>query len=183
MAVKAPPMTAEEFEEFSLLRQNADRRLELIGGEVVELVSNQKAARITFRMVYLIGQYLDQNPIGYATSPEGGYTVGDDRYLPDIGYISKARQPAPSEETYNPLAPDLAVEVISPTDETGEVVAKTNGYMLAGTTVWLVYPKRKEIHIYVPGQPTRKLGTKDTLDGGAVLPGFSAPLESIFAGE
>jgi len=183
MAIKAPPMTAEEFEKFSLLRENANRRLELIGGEVIELVSNQKSGRIALQIGHLIKSYLDQHPIGYATPPDSGYRVGADRYLPDIGYVSKARQPIPSDEAYNPLAPDLAVEVISPTDETGEVVAKTNGYVLAGTTVWLVYPKRKEIHVYVPGQPIKKLGIDDTLAGGAILPGFTAKLADIFAGE
>lgn len=183
MAVKAPPMTAEEFEAYSLLPENSERRLELVNGEILEMVSNQKSGRITLRIGQLIMNNLDQNPIGYATSPEGGYRVGNDRYLPDIGYISKARQPVRSEETYNPLAPDLAVEVVSPSDETSDVLTKVNNYQLAGTTVWVVFPKSKEIQVFVPGQLTRKLGIKDTLDGGAVLPGFSAKLEDIFAGE
>ena len=183
MAIKAPPMTAEEFEEYSLLPENTDRRLELIAGEVVELVSNQKSGRITLKIGHLIMTYLDHNPIGYATPPDSGYRVGADRYQPDIAFISKARQPIPSNDSYNPLAPDLAVEVISPTGETGDVVAKANGYIQAGTTVWLVYPKRKEIHVWVPGQPIKKLGINDTLDGGAVLPGFTASLEKIFEDE
>lgn len=166
MAIQSPPMTAEEFEAFSLLPANAGRRLELIGGEVVQLVSNQKSARIAMRLASKIGVNLEHNPIGYATSPEGGYRVGEDRYLPDIGYISKARQPAASDEAYNPLAPDLAVEVVSPSDETGDILAKVNTYLLAGVMVWVVYPAAKEIQIFAPGQPTKKLGIADTLDGG-----------------
>jgi Uma2 family endonuclease len=183
MAIKAPPVTAQEFEESALLRENADRRLELISGEVVELVSNQKSGRMTMKIGHLIMTYLDHNPIGYVTPLDAGYRVGADRYLPDIGYVSKARQPIPSDESYNPLAPDLAVEVVSPTDETGDILTKVNNYQLAGTTVWVVYPKAREIQVFVPGQPARKLGIDDTLDGGNVLPGFTAKLQDIFAGE
>jgi Uma2 family endonuclease len=183
MAIKPPPMTAQEFEEYVMLRENADRRLELIGGEVVELVSNQEASRLGVRIAHLINNYLDQNPIGLLTGSDGGYQVGNDRFMPDVGYMSKARQPLPSKETYNPLAPDLAIEVVSPSDEIDDVLAKVDSYTLAGTSVWVVYPKSKEIRVFTPGQPSKKLGIDDSLDGGEVLPGFTAKLQDIFAGE
>ena len=183
MATKAPPMTAEEFEEFALRRENAERRLELISGEVVELVSNHESSHIQFCLSTLIGIYLLQNPIGFGTGADGGYHVGDDRYIPDIGVILKTRQPALSKETYNPLAPDLAVEIVSPSDEIDDVLTKVNGYLMAGAMVWVVYPGSKEVRVFVPGQPSRKLGIDDTLDGGTVLPGFTAKLADIFAEE
>lgn len=182
MVIQAPPMTAKEFEEFALMPQNRDRRLEFMAGEVVELVSNQKSSRLGGRMLHLISIYLDTNPIGFVTSADGGYQVGDDRYIPDVGYVSKARQPAASDEAYNVLPPDLAVEVVSPSDEMREVLTKVTNYLLVGTVVWVVYPNKSEIGVFIPGQPARTLGINDSLDGGEVLPGFSVPIKDIFGG-
>jgi Uma2 family endonuclease len=173
-------MSAGEFEAFAVMPANADKRLELIGGEIVELVSNQEAARLTAKIIIEIGIYLKLHDLGYITSPEGGYHVGDDRYMPDAGYISKARQPTPNKDTYNPLAPDLAVEVISPTDATRDVLTKVAKYQTAGTVVWLFFPDAKETHVYVPNQPARILSVDDTLDGSDILPGFTLPLKNLF---
>lgn len=176
MSIKAPPMTAEEFEEFALLPQNVDRRLELIGGEVVELVSNQKSGCIALKIGHLTMTYLDQNPIGYATPPNSGYRVGADRYQPDIAFVSKARQPVRSDETYNPLAPDLAVEVMSPSDETGDVVAKTNNYILAGQGCGSFIPNGKRSSL-CPGpthQETRHRRCTRRRRGSARFHGKSA---------
>ncbi|MCC7206344.1 MAG: Uma2 family endonuclease, partial [Anaerolineae bacterium] len=109
--------TAEAFEALALSPDNAERRLELIGGEVVDVVSNVYASRLAARILGALVAYLDRNPLGDVTGADGGYCVGDDRYIPDVGYMAKARQPDPPlEAAYNPLPPDLAVEVLSPTD-------------------------------------------------------------------
>ena len=183
MATKAPPMTAQEFEKYSLLPENSGRRLELIGGEVVELLPDECSRRMTIRFARLVKAYLDQHPIGYATPPGIGYKVGNDRYMPDIGFVRKARQPFPPKASYNSLAPDLVFEVVSPTDQMDHILAKVMNYRLASAMVWVVYPGSKEIQVFAPGQPSKKLGIGDTLDGGTVLPGFAAKLADIFAGE
>src|SRR4051812_17557120 len=113
MVAEIRRMTAEEFEAFALQPANVNKRLELIAGEIVEVVSNQEASWLALRIGHFISSYLDQHPIGFATGADGGYHVGDDRCIPDVGYISKSRQPKRSKETYNPLPPELAVEVIS----------------------------------------------------------------------
>jgi len=180
MSIQAPPMTAKEFEEFAMQPQNRDARLEFIGGEIIQLVSNQKSSRLGGRMLHLISLYLDRNPIGFVTSADGGYHVGNDRYIPDVGFMSKTRQPTASDEAYNSLPPDLAVEVVSPSDETGDILAKVNNYLLVGTVVWVFFPQKTEIGVFVPGQPAKSLGVNDTLDGGAILPGFTAAVRDIF---
>ena len=180
MAIQAPPMTTQEFEEFAMLPHNRDARLELISGEVVTLVSNQGSSRLGVRIAHLISSYLDEHPIGFITGADGGYQVGNDRYIPDVGFMSKARQPAASDEAYNSLPPDLAVEVVSPFDDMGDVLAKVNNYLLAGTVVWVFFPQKSEIGVFVPGQPAKSLGVNDALDGGAILPGFTAAVRDIF---
>jgi Uma2 family endonuclease len=180
MVAEIRRITAEEFEAFALQRANKDKHLEIIAGEIVEVVSNQKASRLAIKIGKLIGIYLDQNPIGRITGADGGYQVGDDRSMPDVGYISKERQPTPSDDTYNPLPPDLAVEVISPSDTMRDVLAKVTSYLAAGTVVWVFFPDVKEAQVHAPGRPVRMLGIEDTLDGGDILPGFMLPLKQLF---
>jgi hypothetical protein len=73
--------------------------------------------------------------------------VAGERYLPDVAFISKARQPEPSHDTYNPNAPDLAVDVVSPTGQPRDIRIKV---------------------------------VQDTLDGGALLPGFTLAVKPTF---
>jgi Uma2 family endonuclease len=176
-------MSAQEFDAFVQRPENVSRRLELIGGEVIEVVPDAASTRLTVRIARLLKTYLNQLPIGHATPPGVGYEVGDDRYMPDIGFIGNAHQPAPSNGRMIPSAPDLAFEVVPAASEIPAVLEKVINYQLAGTTVWVAYLKHREVHIFVPRQPTRKLTVGDTLDGGAVLPGFKAALVDLFGGE
>lgn len=171
---------AEQFEQLAALPENAHRRLELIGGEVVEVVSNTDASEIGALVLAAIALFLKTTKLGRLTGADGGYQVSGEYYIPDVGFISKARQPERPHTTWNPLAPDLAVEVVSPTDRRQDIADKVANYLLAGTLVWYVYPEQREIRVYAPGQPAKTLRIKDALDGGAVLPGFKLPLEQVF---
>jgi Uma2 family endonuclease len=183
MVAEAQRVTAEEFEKLATLPANTDRRLELIGGEIVELVTNQASSRLAMKIGRLIGNYLDEHNIGYLTGADGGYQIGDDRVMPDVGYISKARQPEPNHDTYNPLPPDLAVEVMSPSDTLRDMLTKVTNYLAAGTAVWVFFPDEKEVRVYAPGQPARTYTVKDTLPGGDLLSGFELPLKDLFRDE
>jgi Uma2 family endonuclease len=114
------------------------------------------------------------------TGEAGGYTVGDERYIPDVAFISKTRQPEPCRLAYNPLPPDLAVEVLSPTDDPRYVRVKIGNYLGAGVVVWVVDPDTKTVEIYTPGQPVQRLTISGVLEGGAVLPGFRMPVSEMF---
>ncbi len=110
------------------------------------------------------------------TGADGGYKVFDERYLPDVAFISKARQPEPSHEAYNSQAPDLAVEVLSPSDTPWDITDKVANYLAAGTVVWVVYTDKQQAKVYMPGLPVK------TVTIGGVLRGFSLPLKEIFTG-
>ena len=181
MAVTTQPITVEEFERLAVEPENADRRLEFVGGEISEVVSNSYSSRVAARILVKLGIFLEgANIPGYLTGADGGYQVGDERYIPDVAFVSKARQPEPSHETYNPLAPDLAVEVISPSDDLNVLRVKVGNYLAAGTMVWVVRPEAKAVEVYVPGQPVRRVSADGTLDGGEVLPGLALPVKDIF---
>jgi hypothetical protein len=74
-------MTLEEFDRFVELPENADRLFEYIGGEVAEVVSNQRSSSIAYRLGIFIGMYLLQNDVGgVATGADGGYMIAGERY-------------------------------------------------------------------------------------------------------
>ena len=182
MAVQSP-VSVKAFEQIAALPENAHKRLEFIGGEIVEVVSNSDASEIAIRIAPRINLYVESHALGRVTGADGGYKVSGEDYIPDVGFISKARQPKRSHDTWNPLAPDLAIEVISPTDRAKDIADKVANYLLAGTLLWYVYPNDQQVKIYMPGQPVKTLGLKDVLDGGQVLPGFKLELKDIFPSE
>ncbi len=178
MAVQTT-VSIEQFEQIAALPENAHRRLEFIGGEIVELVSNSDASEIAMLIALQIGSYIRMHKLGRLTGADGGYKVSGEYYIPDVAFISNARQPERPHTSWNPLPPDLAVEVVSPTDRRQDIADKVANYLLADTLVWYVYPEERQIKVYAPGQPVKTLGVRDVLDGGSVLPGFKLALEEI----
>lgn len=173
-------VTGREFDEFVMLPENADRMFELIGGEIVEVVSNGKSSRIGMKVGARITIFVDEHGLGYVTGADGGYRVSGERYIPDAAFVSKQRQPQPSNEAYNPIAPDLAVEVLSPSNTDTEMRIKVVNYLRAGTTLWVVDADKKQVEIYSPKHPPKTVGVDGVLDGGDVLPGFTLPVREIF---
>jgi Uma2 family endonuclease len=106
---------------------------------------------------------------------------------PDLSYSLPLRKAAmPLRGSYPVGAPDLAIEIASPSDTHPELTAKTAIYLQAGVRlVWLVWPKAQTIEVWRQGAtlaPTTTLGVQDTLDGLDVIPGFQCAVTAIFAG-
>lgn len=173
-------VTVEEFDRIAALSENADKRLEFIGGEIVEVGSNNYASEVAATVLAAIGIYVKRNNLGRVTGADGSYKVSGERYIPDVAFISRARQPEPCYEAYNPNAPDLAIEVVSPTDQPSDVTDKVANYLAAGTIVWVFHPDKREAKVYQPGQPVQTITRDDTLNGGDVLPGFTLRMRDVF---
>jgi Uma2 family endonuclease len=182
MLLEAPArwITVEEFDEFITRPENANADFEYIAGRIVEVVSNGYSSEIGATALAEIRMFVKGKDLGRVTGADGGYMVSGERYIPDVGFITKARQPEPSYVAYNPLAPDLAVEVLSPSNKPDEVRFKLINYLRAGTIVWLVDPDNKRVEIYVPNQPPHVLGIDSVIDGGALLPGFKLAVRDLF---
>src|SRR5439155_20989115 len=110
-------LTIAEFLTFCELPENAHKRFELINGVPVEMPpSSQRNTVLAIRIARLIGNHVDANDLGYVTGADGGYELGPhDTRLPNVGFIAKARAGKLTGVTF-PVAPDLAVEVISPSE-------------------------------------------------------------------
>jgi len=113
--------------------------------------------------------------------------VTDLRRRPDVGFVSAAKWPLdrllPASVDWQ-IVPDLAIEVVSPNDQFEDVLAKMREYLRLGVQqVWIVLPNSSQIYIYdTPTQP-RVLTADDELDGGALLPGLSLKVGSLFQGQ
>ena len=185
MAVQKQTYTSGEFLDFINQPENLDRLFELIDGEIIVVSpSYGYVSAIAMQIVFFIKLYLRNNPIGYVTGEQGGYDISDDNiFAPDVGFVSKARLAQLPRDGFIPIPPDLAVEIVSPSDlrnRRERIDSKIERYLEAGVLTWYVYPDRQEVDVYVPGQPIRTLGMEDTLDGGDVLPGFTLPVRDVF---
>jgi Uma2 family endonuclease len=104
---------------------------------------------------------------------------------PDVAFVSYKRwpktKPVPSGDPWD-VVPNLAIEVVSPTDKAGELETKIAEYFSAGVELaWVVYPTLSKIHVYSsPTQPITVFNVGDVLDGDTVVPGFKLPLAELF---
>jgi Uma2 family endonuclease len=102
---------------------------------------------------------------------------------PDISFVSRTRVPSGGAPVgYWELAPDLAVEVISPSESAEDVREKIDEYLTAGSRlVWIVYPRRRSVEIWRADGSRVDLREGETLSGEDVVPGFTLPVADIFA--
>jgi Uma2 family endonuclease len=185
MVTPTTRMTVDEFDEWVNLPEQAEKLFELIGGEIFEVPSNPYSSEVAAEILFRIKLFLRENHIeGHVTGEAGGYQVSGERYAPDVAYISSIKQEKlPYKQGYNSNPPDLAVEVISPNDSDRNLAIKVANYLAAATVVWIVRLVKKEVEIYVAGQPVQILTITDMIDGGDVLPGFVLPVKEIFTCE
>jgi Uma2 family endonuclease len=104
---------------------------------------------------------------------------------PDIAFVSSERwpmdRPMSLREDAWDVVPDLAVEVISPTERAWDLLDKVGEYFQAGVRLaWVVFPKHQCVYVYEAPDRIRVLSRLETLDGGAVLPGFQLPWNRLF---
>jgi Uma2 family endonuclease len=181
MTIPTQIMSIEEFEVFAQDEANSNRHLEYIGGEVVEMVSNNRSSEIAGVILGELYIFLKTKKLGRLYGANGGFKVAGERYMPDLAFLSSKKQAEPSHQTWNDNAPDIAVEVLSPTDNPVKVSIKISNYLSVGSIVWLVDPDAKQVHIHRPGQAVSSLNVSDTLNEPILLPDFELKVETIFA--
>lgn len=172
-------ITIQEFEDFIFHPDNISRHFNFLAGEIIQKVSNSYSSIIGARILMRFGIHLSNNEMGHVLGANGGYQIGDDRYIPDVSYISYQRQPHPPKEPYISNNPNLVVEVMPPTDTDKALQIKVANYLAVGTLVWIVRPDDKVIEVYESGKSVTLLNEGDTLNGGMVLPKFSINIKDI----
>ena len=169
------------------LPDNGMRRA-LVRGEVREAMPpGGRHGVIAAVMTALLRLWARSGPRG-VVGVESGFVLAhnpDTVRAPDVFYVRSARLPAQGvPEAFWEIAPDLAVEVVSPTETAEEVRAKVHDYLAAGTPlVWVIYPRTQEVVAHTLDGLARTLGSGDRLEAPEVLPGFSCAVADLFATE
>jgi len=166
--------------------QPPDKRTELVRGQmIVREPAGFRHGDVAMSIALAIGQYLRDSPVGRLLAAETGFilfTNPDTVRAPDVAFVRHDRIPDPMPRGYAPFAPDLAVEVLSPDDRPGEVLAKVADWLKAGTRlVWVVDPDRKLARIYRADGTSVEIGEDGALEGEDVLPGFECALADVLS--
>jgi len=172
-------------EEFWLLPDNAMRR-SLVRGEVVEKMPvGGEHGRLAVLFVRYLDRWAEAHDAGWV-GVETGFILAHDPDVvraPDVSFVRKERLPAAGvPRAFWELAPDLAVEIVSPTETATEVRNKVADYLASGTLLVLVaYPARREIVAHTPDDLARTYRASGTLTAPDVLPGFAHAVADFFA--
>lgn len=181
-----PLITADEFAE--MVFEEDGYLYELVRGVVVREGERGGPApvhgRLQAELAYLLLEWMKGRGERGAVLTHTGYVLAGNPgtvRLPDVSYVSEARMP---EATYGHglwrMGPDLAVEVISPSNTWTEIQQRVDEYLGAGTlAVWVVDPPTRTVTAYRPGAEARRLDASADLTD-EVLPGFRVPLERLF---
>ena len=173
-------------EELWALPEQPGVRYELAEGELVEVPgAGGVHAQIVMTLVVLLHAFVSERKLGRVFADGLGYILRrnpDVLRIPDVSFVARERIPAGGiPEGFWPGAPDLAVEIVSPNDLAQEINDKVHQYLEVGTRmVWVLWPNRRTVTVYLPEGQLRDLGPNDELDGGEVLPGFSVRVASLF---
>jgi Uma2 family endonuclease len=175
------PITAEEFLDLP----NTDFH-ELVDGKLVEKRMGAESSYIAGRLNTLLSRFCEDPFRGWVFPGDAGYQFLPDRpnvvRKPDVSFIRVGRLPEERPpEGHIRLAPDLAVEVVSPNDLFYEVEQKVAEYRAAGIPlIWIVVPPTRIVLIRRGDGSCVEVGETGELDGEAVLPGFRCPVSALF---
>jgi Uma2 family endonuclease len=180
-AVTYQLLTAEEF----WLLRDADKRRALVRGEVVEsMPPGGKHGAIASELNAQLRVWAKQGSRGYV-GVESGFILArnpDSVRAPDVSYVRADHIPATGiPEAFWELAPDLAVEVVSPSESAEEVRDKVREYLDAGTAlVWVIYPRSREVIVHTPDGLAKTYNSNDRLTNIDLLPNFTCAVSSLF---
>jgi Uma2 family endonuclease len=176
-------LTADEFFDLNLL----DEKTELVDGELLRMSpAGAEHGVIALRIGAWLLAFVEERELGAVCAAETGFLVHRDPdtvRAPDAAFISRERmgEGRPPKKFW-PLAPDLAVEVVSPSETAEQVQDRVRQWFAAGSrAVWMLYPGNATVHAYSSPSAVRILQRGDLLTADDdLLPGFSRPVSDLF---
>ena len=160
---------------------------ELIDGRIIPMNPTQNLhAYIVFEIGRRLGNFNAARRLGWVIGAESGvYTSRqpDTVRAMDIAFVSRRRLPM-LERGFLQVAPELVIEIVSPTDHWSDLQAKRAEYFAIGVdVVWVVEPERRSVLVYQDPLAPEALGEGDILRGEGLLAGLEIPLAELFATE
>ena len=168
-------MTLEEFLESDL------EGYEYIKGELIPVPpTSVEHGDISADLFWFLNLHVRKNKLGRVYMPDTGFRIGEQVLMPDVAFVSAAKRPTDRSKAFL-IPPDLAVEVVSPTDVLYRVEEKVFTYLEAGTQlVWVLKPRSKTVTVYRSETDITLLTRNDTLTGENVIEGFSCQVAELF---
>lgn len=177
------PVTADEL----LAMPDDGFRYELVKGELIRMSPppGHEHGLVVMRIAVPLFEHIETNNLGVVYAAETGFLIEenpDTVRAPDVAFVRRELiERAGDVQGYWRGAPDLAVEVLSPSDRVRKVEETVQHWLDAGARmVWVVSPKLRTITVYRSLSNIEMLTEKDTLNGGDVVPGFTFPVAELF---
>ena len=184
-AVVATHVTSEDLANL----EGDGYRYDLLSGDLIRVSpAGFRHGRLAAEIARRLGNFLADHPtLGVVVGAETGFRLSRDPDTvlgPDAAIVSRDRLPAGQAQLgFLELAPDLAVEIVSPSDRWFTVSGKVDAYLVAGVqVVWVIEPAARAARVYTPEGPERRLhaASGDVLQAESVLPGFRLALRELF---
>jgi Uma2 family endonuclease len=178
-----PPATLQTAEDLARFREPG-KTAELVRGVLVVrgppfTSHGGRAARLTVRL----GAFVEREGLGAVFAQDTGFHIERDPdtvRAPDLAFVARHRLAQIREDGYAAVAPDLVVEILSPSDRPGAVLDKIGQWLSAGVRLaWVIDPARQLARVYRADGTVSIVGRDEALDGEDVLPGFRCPLSDI----
>jgi Uma2 family endonuclease len=177
-------MTADEFFE---METEDCYRYDLIDGEVIRMAAaGFEHGMLAAEVGRLLGNWVKPRGLGIVVGAETGFILARNPDVvlgPDAAFVRAGRLPPRGTwERFLPVAPDLAVEVISPSERRGQLEREVRRYLHGGVPLlWLLRPRRRTVQVYRADGTSTILNDADMLDGEDVLPSFRLAVTELFA--
>ena len=175
-------MTADEL----LTMSNSRWGYELVRGKLKKYMpAGNLHGIIALKIGRIIGNFVEDNDLGVVVAAETGFFISrnpDTVRAPDSAFIGKEKLAKHGiTENFFPAAPDLAVEVVSPSDKKKDIEDKVQDYLAAEVNlIWIIYPRKQFVVVHRQSKVVSILFETDELEGEEVLPNFRLPLERLF---
>jgi len=175
-------MAVDTYDRFKLLEISDGN---WVGFDEDEYMTGEEHGRIEFLLLLLLGNYIVEHKLGMLYPGDTDFVLDGEpgniriRKKPDIGFVRQDRLKKSKEFVYG--APDLAVEITSPSDTASDIQSKIDEYFQYGTQqVWQVYPATKQIVVHLSDGTSQKYGVDDVIHGGQLLTGFQLDVSKVF---
>jgi Uma2 family endonuclease len=158
-------------------------KYELVDGEIRMSPAGNRHSVVGVRLSARLLAIVEERKLGHVMGADAGYRLpGGNVRSPDVSFVATGRFPddRPTAD-WGRLAPDLAVEVLSPSERTRHVLDKIGEYLEAGVRlVWVIDPQKQRATVHRSLLDVRELGPDDELAGEEVVPGFRCRLGELF---
>ncbi|HEY1759932.1 MAG TPA: Uma2 family endonuclease [Bryobacteraceae bacterium] len=158
-------------------------QIELDEGELITMPpAGEEHGHVEADLLVLMSNFVRKHKLGRVYGGDTGFRLNDRTvFAPDVAFVRKARVDAIRSKSFANGAPDLAVEVFSPSDGPRQTTSKVKRYLDLGThTVWVVYPKNQKVEVFEASGAKRTLHGNDLLEAPDLLPGFSVKVADLF---